>query len=40
MGQVKEINAEFIRVIPTANIKAGNKRSVKVYNNTISKIEE
>ena len=40
MGIVKEINAEFIRVIPTANIKAGNKRSVKVYNNTISKIEE
>ena len=40
MGQVKEINDEFIRVIPTANIKAGNKRSVKVYNNTISKIEE
>ena len=40
MGVVKEINAEFIRVIPTANIKVGNKRSVKVYNNTISKIEE
>ena len=40
IGEVKEINAEFIRVIPTANIKAGNKRSVKVYNNTISKIEE
>jgi len=40
MGQVKEINAEFIRVIPTANIKAGNKRSLKVYNNTITQISE
>ena len=40
MGEVKEINAEFIRVIPTANIKAGNKRSVKIYNNTITQISE
>ena len=40
MGQVKEINAEFIRVIPTANIKAGNKRSLKVYNRTITQISE
>jgi hypothetical protein len=40
MGQVKEINAEFIRVIPTANIKAGNKRSIKVYNSTITQISE
>lgn len=39
MGQVKEINAEFIRVIPTANIKAGNKRSVKINNYYISKVE-
>jgi len=40
MGEVKEINAEFIRVIPTANIKEGNKRSVKIYNNTIAQISE
>ena len=40
VGQVKEINGEFIRVIPTANIKAGNKRSIKVYNNTITQISE
>jgi hypothetical protein len=40
MGQVKEINAEFIRVIPTSNIKAGNKRSIKVYNSTITQISE
>ena len=30
LGQVKEVNAEFIRIIPTANLKAGNKRSIKV----------
>jgi len=40
MGQVKEINAEFIRVIPTSNIKAGNKRSIKVYNSTITQISK
>jgi hypothetical protein len=37
-GQVKEINAEFIRVIPTKNIEEGNKRSVKVYNRSITKV--
>jgi len=37
-GQVKEINAEFIRVIPTKNIEEGNKRSVKVYNHSITKV--
>ena len=37
-GQVKEINAEFIRVIPTKNIEEGNKRSVKVYNYSITKV--
>ena len=40
MGLVKEINAEFIRVIPTSNIKAGNKRSLKLYNSTITEISE
>lgn len=38
IGKVKEINAEFIRVIPTENILAGNKRSVKVRNNSITKV--
>ena len=37
-GQVKEVNAEFIRVIPTKNIEEGNKRSVKVYNRSITKV--
>jgi hypothetical protein len=37
-GQVKEINAEFIRVIPTKNIEEGNKRSVKVHNHSITKV--
>jgi hypothetical protein len=37
-GQVKEINVEFIRVIPTKNIEEGNKRSVKVYNRSITKV--
>ena len=40
MGAVKEINAEFIRVIPTANLKAGNKRSIKIYNNSITNVNE
>ncbi len=39
VGQVKEINAEFIRVIPTANIKAGNKRSIKINNYSINRVE-
>jgi len=38
IGQVKEINTEFIRVIPTKNIEAGNKRSIKIYNNSITKV--
>jgi hypothetical protein len=38
IGKVKEINAEFIRVIPTENILAGNNRSVKVRNNSITKV--
>ena len=38
IGRVKEINAEFIRVIPTENIEAGNKRSVKLYNNSITAV--
>ena len=37
-GQVKEINAEFIRVIPTKNIMEGNKRSVKLSNKSITKV--
>jgi hypothetical protein len=39
IGQVKEINAEFIRVIPTKNIEAGNKKSIKVNNNSITEVE-
>ena len=39
IGQVKEINAEFIRVIPSSNIEAGNKRSIKINNYNITKIE-
>lgn len=39
VGQVKEVNAEFIRIIPVANLKAGNKRSIKVNNYYISKVE-
>jgi len=38
-GIVKEINAEFIRVIPFSNILDGNKRSVKLYNNSITDVE-
>lgn len=37
-GEVKEINEQFIRVIPVENLKAGNKRSVKVYNSSIIKV--
>ena len=39
VGQVKEVNAEFIRIIPTANLKAGNKRSIIVNNYYISRVE-
>ncbi len=39
VGMVKEINAEFIRVIPINNILDGNKRSVKLYNNSITAVE-
>jgi hypothetical protein len=38
IGQVKEINAEFIRVIPTKNIEAGNKKSIKLYGHSITKV--
>lgn len=38
IGKVKEINAEFIRVIPNDNLLAANRRSVKVYNRDISDI--
>lgn len=38
IGKVKEINAEFIRVIPTKNLLANNKRSIKIYNNSITKV--
>ncbi len=37
-GQVKEINAEFIRVIPMKNILEGNKRSVKIEGRDITKV--
>jgi hypothetical protein len=38
IGEVKEINAEFIRVIPTKNIEAGNKKSIKVSNRSITEV--
>ena len=38
IGEVKEINVEFIRVIPTENLLVNNKRSVKIYNNSITKV--
>jgi hypothetical protein len=37
-GMVKEINAEFIRVIPIEYLLEGNKRSVKLKNNSITGI--
>ena len=40
MGKVKEINAEFIRVIPTENILAASKRSVKISNRPITKVSQ
>jgi hypothetical protein len=38
-GMVKEINAEFIRVIPIKNLLEGNKRSIKLYNYSIIGVE-
>jgi hypothetical protein len=38
-GMVKEINAEFIRVISIENLIEGNKRSVKIFNNSITGVE-
>lgn len=38
-GMVKEINAEFIRVISIENLLEGNKRSVKLKNNSITGVE-
>jgi hypothetical protein len=38
-GMVKEINAEFIRVIPIENLLEGNKRSIKLKNHNILGIE-
>jgi hypothetical protein len=38
-GMVKEINAEFIRVIPIENLLEGNKRSVKLKNHNILGVE-
>jgi hypothetical protein len=38
-GMVKEINAEFIRVISIENLLAGNKRSVKLKNHNILGVE-
>ena len=40
IGKVKEINAEFIRVIPTRNILAGNRQSVKLFNSSIVKVSQ
>jgi hypothetical protein len=39
IGEVKEINAEFIRVIPMKNIEEGNKRSVKLTGGSITEVE-
>ncbi len=39
IGEVKEINAEFIRVIPVKNIEAGNRKSVKLTGGSITEIE-
>jgi hypothetical protein len=38
-GMVKEINAEFIRVIPIENLLEGNKRSIKLKNHNILGVE-
>ena len=39
VGQVKEINAEFIRVIPMKNLEEGNKRSIKLTAGSITEVE-
>ena len=39
VGQVKEINAEFIRVIPMKNLEEGNKRSIKLRAGSITEVE-
>lgn len=38
IGEVKEINAEFIRVIPMKNIEAGNRKSVKLTGRSITEV--
>lgn len=38
-GMVKEINADFIRVITLENLLEGNKRSVKLKNRNITGVE-
>jgi hypothetical protein len=38
IGEVKEINAEFIRVIPMKNIEAGNRKSVKLTGGSITEV--
>jgi hypothetical protein len=35
IGMIKEINAEFIRVVTLENLLNGNNRSVKLYNRNI-----
>lgn len=39
IGQVKEINAEFIRVITMKNLEEGNKRSIKLTAGSITEVE-
>lgn len=39
VGQVKEINAEFIRVITMKNLEEGNKRSIKLTAGSITEVE-
>jgi hypothetical protein len=39
IGEVKEINAEFIRVIPMKNIEEGNKKSVKLRGESITEVK-
>jgi len=39
IGEVKEINAEFIRVIPMENIEEGNRRSVKLRGGSITEVK-
>jgi hypothetical protein len=39
IGEVKEINAEFIRVIPMKNIEEGNKKSIKLRGESITEVK-